>query len=313
MKLFKLKLLLIAMFAVTVIPFLYFSNVNIIEVTHIKKTSVADNMEVSGIIEASESIPVSLSYPVYIDKCYVKEDSYVNKGQLMLTLDTEKMEDYVKEYNLTQQTDTSSSLDKSIFVDISPNIYASESGIVQNLTVYDGALILSDENMCTIESDENKILKITINQEDYSKIKVGDKIEFSSVISPDRQYTAYVINKKASVRKEASVLGKKTVIDVFARIDNYDDFIVTGLEVTGTVVKQPSPINILPFEYINQDENGEYVSVYNPDTFNAEKVYIETGAETENGAEIITQFEENTLFVKNNNKCKGHLLLKYEF
>ena len=312
MKFFKFKLLLVLMIIVISIPFLYFGNTNELEVTRIKETAVINCIEVSGIIEANKSIPVSLSYPVYIDKCYVKEDSYVNKGQLLFTVNTEKMENFVKESNFTGYTEASLTMDKSAFMNITPNIYATESGTVKDLSVYDGALLLSDENMCVIAPEENYILKITLNQEDYSKIKVGDQITFCSVISPNKYYTASVIRKKASVRKESSVLGKKTVIDVYAEIDSADEYIVDGLEVIGTVTKQPVRIKFLPFEYINQDDSGEYVLIYNTEQSAVEKKYIETGAETENGAEILTPFDKDTIFIKNNNNCKGNVILKYE-
>ena len=86
-----------------------------------------------------------------------------------------------------------------------------------------------------------------------------------------------------------------------------DDFILSGLEITGTLVKPQKQISVLPYEYINQDDNGEYVNIFSKGVI--DKKYIETGIETESDVEIKTQFPLNTVFVKNNGK--GNTLIEH--
>lgn len=305
-----LKIILSVMLICAALPFFYLRNTETVIVTRLKKTAYQPKMEITGVTEASQSTAVKMSYPVYIKQSFVKEDSFVNKGQLLFTLDTEKMENAVKDYNFTEYTDAAVSLNKSTFLDINSSIYASESGFIRNLTAVDGAIVLSDEDMCVIESDDSIMLKITLGQEDYSRIAVGDTVQFCPNLSPNKSYAAIITDKTAKIRRETSLTGSKSVVDIFAQITNADDFIVSGLEVSGTVSKPVREIYTLPYEYINQDENGEYVTIFADGS--PKKIYVETGIEMEDNAEILNSFSDDTLFIKNNQDLKGNLLLKYE-
>ena len=305
-----IKVMFLLIVGLMATPFLCFNSINIAEVTHIRKTAFQPSLEVKGVIESAKSNAVKLSYPVYIKKSYVCEDSYVNKGQLLFELDIEKMEDAVKNISFTEYEKYNIPLKDDMISDISREIYATDSGYIRDLSALEGAFVLSEENMCVIESDSNNILKLTLSQEDYSRVSVGDTIQFSPDISPKRKYTATVNSKTAHIKKETSLTGKKTVVEIYADICDADDFILSGLEITGTLVKPQKEISVLPYEYINQDDNGEFVTVFVNGKFF--KKYVNTGTETNSTIEILDSFAPDTLFVKNNYKDKGISLLKYE-
>ena len=101
------------------------------------------------------------------------------------------------------------------------------------------------------------------------------------------------------MRRENTLTGSKNVVDIFAEIDGCDDYITGGLQFTGVVVSpEKNSIYTLPYEYINQDDNGEYVNIYTNNQIS--KQYIETGIETEEYVEIKTQLPLNTIFIKEN-------------
>ena len=300
------KIILFLLFCITSIPFIYFFNLNTTSATNLKQISYQNNIKVSGIIEAGEATSISLSYPVFIKECYVKENSFVNKGQLMFVLDTDKMQKAIDSYNFSN-TDYSNIYINNMF-DVPSEIYATESGVVHDIVAYAGNIVMADETMCVIDNTEELMLKITLDQYNYSKIMVGDKIIFSPTVAPSREYSGTVTDKTAVVRKEASLIGSKTVVDIFADIDICDEYITSGLQFTGTVINSDiKPILTLPYEYINQDDNGEYVNIFSKGVI--DKKYIETGIETESDVEIITQFPLNTVFVKNNGK--GNTLIEH--
>ncbi|MBR2027673.1 MAG: biotin/lipoyl-binding protein [Oscillospiraceae bacterium] len=303
-----IKVLLAVMLFVNMLPYLYFSELKNTKATRLSGVEYQKKLEVTGTIVSQESIPVMLSYPVYIDECFIDENSYVNKGQLLFTIDTEKMQNYVKNNYFTLAENKNFDINKDTLINISTEIYASDSGTVGELTAGSGSAVMANEALCVIKKGDALMLKITLNQENYSDISVGDKIVFSPSIAPSRKYTGTVTDKTAVVRKETSLTGTKTVIDIFADIDSVDDFITDGLIFSGTVTKPDKKIiYTLPYEFIHQDENGEYVNVY--DNGNIIKKYIETGIETENYAEIKTTFSPETIFVKDNYKRKS--LLEY--
>ena len=303
---------LLIMTFILAVPFFTLKNIEIVEATYLAETEYNPAVEVNGTIVSGKAIPVSLSYPVFIKEQFVFENDFVNKGQLLFTLDTEKMKSVVKANDLPVYSEAYSSLDKSVFMSISDKIYASESGYITQIAANEGSIVLSDENLCVINTEDDLMLKITINQEDYSKISVGDRLEFSPLIMPLSVYGGQICNKPATIRKQSGLTGSKTVVDIYATIDNVDEKLVDGLQFSGKVYKNnQNTIMILPYEYINQDDDGEYLNIYSAN--DVQKVYVETGIENKEYIEILTPFEKDTIFLKNDYNGKNKIMIKYDF
>ena len=311
MKIKTVMAILLIMTILLTIPYLCLRDIPSVQTVHLKKIEYCRELEFTGNIEAESYTPMKLSYPVFIKESYVLENSYVNKGQLMFVLDVEKMTETLKNSDLSAYSAVDGFMDKSYLMNLSENIYATDSGIVKELTAYDGSIVMAEENLCIIENTDELLLKITLAQENYTDVSMGDKVEFSSVIAPSRKYKGTVLGKTAVVRKETSLTGSKTVVDVFASVENPDEYIISGLEVTGKAKKEKMEIYTLPYEYIGQDENGEYAVIYSEGK--KEKVYIETGVETEKEVEIVTAFPQDTMFIKNEHTDRERLLLKHDF
>ena len=290
---------LLIMTFIFAVPFFTLKDIEIVQATYLTEIEYCPAIEVNGTIESGEVIPIGLSYPVFIKEQFVFENDFVNKGQLLFALDTEKMKSAVKASDLPVYSEVYSSMDKSTFISIPDKIYASESGYISQISANEGSVVLSDENLCVITTNDDLMLKITINQEDYNKISVGDKLEFSPLIMP------------LSVRKQTSLTGSKTVVDIFATIDNCDEKLVDGLQFSGKVYKNNNnTIMMLPYEYINQDDEGEYLNIYSAN--GVQKVYVETGAENKDYIEILTSFENSTLFLKNDYSGKKRIIIRYD-
>ena len=290
-------------------PFLFIRNIETENVTHLKQIKYSNVLEVTGNIVSEESIPIKLSYPVYIKESLVSDNMEVNKGQLLFILDIDKMQEAL---NNSQYAEVMASFDKSQILSGSDKIYASESGIVRNLSAENGAIVMANENLCVIDTSDDMLLKISINQEDYSNIEVGDTIEFSPIIMPNKTYYGQICNKTAVVRKEPSLTGNKTVIDIYANIENADNYITDGIQISGKIINDESSyVYTLPYDFVNQDENGEYVTIFSDGEII--KKYISTGIETANEIQILTPFKKDTLFLKNNTNTDKKILLNYEF
>ena len=305
---FKVKMMLLLTFILSCIPFIYYSDIEYLPATRMTQTVYQKSMDISGVIESEDPASITLSYPVFIKDCYVSENSYVNKGQLMFTLDTDKMQTALGNYNISGSNSTDINGLKKQLIEISPEIYATENGIVRDIAARSGSIIMSGERLCVIEKGDKSILKISLNQQDYPRITVGDIVVFSPVTAPARKYTGKISDKTAVVHKETILTGSKTIIDIFAEIDYADDFISNGIQFTGTVYStEKSIINTLPYEYIGQDDNGEYIYKYK--NGKTEKIYIETGIELADTVEIKTVFPLETVFVREN--YKGKLIIEH--
>ena len=94
-----LCVILISLFS---LPFIYSTTISDNTATHLNVNTDNKTLEISGTIEGKNTLPVNFSYPVYIKECFVENNSYVNKGQLIFTLDTEKMQEAAKQLDLSQ-------------------------------------------------------------------------------------------------------------------------------------------------------------------------------------------------------------------
>lgn len=293
---------------IMIFPFIALKDIEVNNATYMHNTTYISYVEITGEFEAADNVPVTLSYPVYIKNCHVNDNNYVNKGQLLFTLDMEKIENAVKSNDFTKVAYTGAAINRADFLNISEHIYASEAGYVKDIAAKDGKLILPDEELCVIETSDDILLKITLNQDDYAKISVGDKVEFIPAIASNKKYEATICNKTAKIIKEATLTGSKTVVEVYAQPETINQFMIHGVQFSGKIITEAEKaISALPYEYVNQDEKGEYVTVYN--NGNTDKIYIETGIETDKMVEIVTTFAPDTVFVSNS-YAAGKLILK---
>lgn len=283
----------------------YFGDVKTVTGTCLKKTEYSEEVNVTGEFENIKTTQIKFSYPVFIKEIYVKENDCVNFGQALFSLDTDRMQsvmsgelteemlgnisfsdiDSVKEYSAVMQ-----------YTDISPVIYAPSDGIITDVNVYDGAFIMKNNNIISISDNSTILAKFTLSQSDFGRVEVGDSVDIVPVAFSDRKYSGKIIDKNAVVKKQVSVTGSKVMIDIYASIDNPDKYISDGLQINGKIYDSIIAKKLmLPYKYIYQDTDGEYVYILQGDK--AMKTYIETGTENNALTEIITEFDDDTIFL----------------
>ncbi|MEG3030086.1 MAG: HlyD family efflux transporter periplasmic adaptor subunit [Oscillospiraceae bacterium] len=284
----------------------YLSGLQPTDGIYISTQSYNKYFEISGMVEPFTSIPMELSYPAYIKDVYVQDGGYVNQGQLLFTLDKQQMEQALVGNAATSRVPLELNLEH--IAAIPSEIYASAAGVISQLNAQPGSAIFPGTPLCTISANDKTIMRITVNQEDYNRIKVGDNIKVSPLISPKKVYDGVITDRCATVRKENSAFGPKTVIDVFAQISNPDQYMAQGVQFNGQILKSNAEkADILPYEFVHQDEIGEYVNILKGGK--PSKVYVKTGDEMELGVEILTAFSSDTLFLKAEKLKKDKILL----
>ena len=303
------KVILIFLIVIALTPAYALKGVNLYNATYLQTIEYESFLETTGVIDTENYTAVSLSYPICVKECYVNNGNYVNKGQLLCTVDKEQLELLVKSNSFTQISFMDNSLANYNISYIPDAIYAPESGYIGNLSAKKGSFIMNDENLCTITGSEDMILKISINQEDFEKISIGDTVQFSPLVAPSKSFTAQVCNKTANIIKEVSLNGSKTVVEIYAVPLCESEYLINGVQFKGKIITDPKRnISILPHSYINQDNNGEYVFIYKNGI--VDKQYIETGTETGDYAEIVTPFDNDTVFIENS-YTGGKLIIRY--
>ena len=77
------------------------------------------------------------------------------------------------------------------------------------------------------------------------------------------------------------------MVNVTASVNNADDQIMIGLEGEAAIFYgETENLNVLPFDSIGQDENGEFVYILTSEN-KTKKQYVKTGKEIDTDTEII--------------------------
>ena len=297
-------------------------NYNLLEIktvqaTKIKKVNYTEQIPVSGLFENKNSTEIIMAYPLYIKEVFVTENSFVYSGQALFSIDKKIMAEILSASNDAQEFgNTENALLKNyIKTDINtssimklPDIFYSPcNGYVSGLEISPSSLSMPDSNLVTIIPDNSVTAKISLSQFDYGKISVGDTISVSSVAFPEKKYSGRILNDNAVVNRQHTLAGETITVNVFASIDNPDDRIAEGMQINGHItLNSEDEINALSYDYIFQDETGQYVFVL--ENGRAKKYYISTGIETAEYTQLITEFPADTLFLKGNIK-EGQLII----
>ncbi len=314
------KLYILSLFAIFIMTLSVNGSLNKItpvSASYMKKIDYTPYMTVNGEFENNDNTVISLSYPVCIDEVYVKENQYVNQGQALFSIDIKKMseiargnidEDILNSIDYRDLSKISKGNMKVNITSLPQVIYASSSGYIDEINISDKSVVLADSPLISISEKSSVMAKFSINQQDFGKISVGNKVNISSIAFPDYIYKGTINNKKAVIKKQNSLSGSRVYIDVYADIENPDNRVSDGLQITGKIQnREPVKINALEYKYINQDSGGEYLYILNGSK--AEKVYIETGIETEEYMQICNSFPEDTVFLSGNIKEGSRVLI----
>lgn len=134
---------------------------------------------------------------------------------------------------------------------------------------------------------EETYVQTYVSEQDISRVEIGQTAEITGDAFPGIVYTGTVdrISDTASKVQFGNV--QKTAVEVKIKIDSPDETLKQGYTASVKLItSEPSTMSLVPYEAVNQDDNGEYVYVLK--SGKAEKLYIETGAELSGGIELKT-------------------------
>lgn len=306
-----MKKIILCIFALTLSIVLTLSGVNLSDIktvsaSRLQKITYTPQINVSGELVSTDNIDISMSYPLYIKDVYVKENSYVNIGQALFSIDKEKMIEIINgqgDMDLTQYTSDAHMIkylsDKSnisALNNLPDTVYATDSGVIRSLNISPRHIVLPNQTLMSICNSDGIMARLSLSQIDYGRVSIGDKVDITPVAFSGSVYSGVISENSAIIKKQSSINGTRVVVDVFAIIDNPDQKLADGLQINGVVkIENPNEITGINYEYIFQDEYGQYVMIF--DNSKARKIYVETGVETGTFTEILTPFDDDTVFI----------------
>ncbi len=137
--------------------------------------------------------------------------------------------------------------------------------------------------------DDSVCVQVYVPEQDISKVKIGQSAEITGDAFPDKVYQG-TVDKISDVAMK--IQSGKTAVEVSVGIDSPDEILKHGYTASVKLhTSEPSLMNVIPYEAVEQDDNGEYV--YYLKNGRAYKRYVETGRELSGGIELKTAFSDD--------------------
>ena len=308
MRKYLIAVILFLLLIGTVCSYSNLNNIKYANASFLEKREYTPVINVSGKFENSDKTDIFYGFPLCIKDVYVKQNSYVNKGQALFSIDKSKMassisdganREIVRLLSMDEANKINNS--KSTFspeelLSVPDVIYSPENGIINSVSIFPESISLPNQILMTIGQSDKIIAKFSLSQQDFGRINIGDRVYIKPVAFNQKNYYGNISEDSALIKTQTSLSGSKTVVEVFATIDNTDYLVYEGLDINGVIYCGPAQeINTLNYNFIYQDDNMQYVYVL--DNGKAKRTNIETGIETDTYTEVLTPFDSDTIFL----------------
>ena len=141
-------------------------------------------------------------------------------------------------------------------------------------------------------SDGTASVLVYVPEQDISKVAVGQNAEITGEAFPGITYAGTVEKIADIATKIQSGNLQKTAVEVTVEITEPDEILKHGYTASVKLcTSEPSVMTLVPYEAVNQDDNGEFVYILTDGK--AYKRYVETGRELSDGIELKTPIGEN--------------------
>lgn len=232
-----------------------------VKVQTINTSSLTTNLTATGFLESETDLVVISQTQGAITKIFKDKGSYVQAGEVIATVDDELLQaqlaatqaayqQLVKEEarftRLVEQNAVPSQKYEEIKLNLETTkaklvsakrqledtrIKAPVAGYVETSFIELGQFIGGGAKVCNIINSQKLKLKISISEQDYRNIKLGQKVSISSSVYPESKFTGEIsfLSKKA---------GYGNSFDAEIKITNNDKLLQAGMFVTAVISEQ---------------------------------------------------------------------------
>jgi HlyD family secretion protein len=170
-------------------------------------------------------------------------------------------------------------------------IAAPLSGILSTLNIKKGDLIAPNQIIGTIITNQ-KIAKISLNEIDAAKIKVGQEAILTFDALPDLKVKGKIIEISTVGKEEQGVVS----YDVKISLEEENKEIKPGMSVNAEIiVDRKENVLLVPNSAIKSDRMGKYIEVVKDNKI--EKRYIKTGISNDEFTEVLEGLNEGEIII----------------
>ncbi len=295
------------------IPFLMQKSIVQVSITSLSEMQYSEDIYTNGFIEEEGKKDIIAELPIVPDKVYFKIGDHVNTSDVIADVDINATRAAI--FNIAEM----SKLIPQEYMAVMGNINIDEeyvekyiprtivspaSGTITSINLVEGAISTPQTAVVTINRFDSVRVRMTVNEVDADKVKVGDTVVFKANATSDVKYTGKVERLFPTASKTLVGTTQATVVGLYVKLDKDYQRLKPGYTVNG-VIKQPSigGIFTLPYEAVLQDKNNqEYVYIINGSRVN--RCDVKTGKELSNSVEIISPNLINEKIVFNASQIK---------
>ncbi len=174
-----------------------------------------------------------------------------------------------------------------------------------------GSAVQSGSSIADISEGGGLSVSAAVSELDIAKIALGQNAEITLAAYPEETFNGKVTEIAETARNQYNGAVLETVVDITVTPDTEDERLISGLSAdVAIVLGAPREICVVPYSAIGQDNGGEFVCVY--ENGKAVRKNVETGAEFEDGAEILSGVDENAVIFKSPEKLSGKSYVKFK-
>lgn len=294
--------------AISIIPMLAERSIPTVATQTPLKIPYHETIHGTGTIAYKSQNSISLEVPVIINKITVKEGDFVNIGQIVGYIDKEKtltMLAGLSKNNLSEMGAES----LAAATEMIPKEITSDFMGKVIFKVNDGEIVQSSHPILSLSNTDEMVANISIKENDITKIKIGQRADLSGTAFEKNSFYGTVESIATSARKNYVGTVAETVVDIKILIKNPTKDLRSGYNTSASIATEiPRDIYVLPYDMINQDDEGEFVYVVENGA--AIRRNIETGVELNEGAQILKGVAPDEKVVKNPSEISKNTVIK---
>ena len=270
------------------------------------ETLRAETREYSETVSGSGSFTylgqreITSSLPLVIESYSVRVGDEVGIGDEIATVDRRSTAALIESMGqVTMLAIPASNLETAIAM-IPERIVSDCIGRVIS-TAPSGSAIPGGSSVAGVARTEELSVTAAISELDIAKIALGQRARITLASYPDEVFSGTVTDIAQTARDQYNGAVLETVVDITVTPDAPDERVKSGLSADVEIeLSGPREICVVPYRAIGQDDEGEFVYVY--ENGRSVRRNITTGAEFADGAEIVSGVSKDDVIFKDPDK-----------
>lgn len=275
------------------------------------RQDITISVRCSGTIEDMAAYPVQSDLPLYVKEVAVEEGEKVNKGQLLFSVDKEATVQAA--HFMSSLSDgsggsvaASSVLTSNLLVGQIPEaVYAPADGIVKELTISSGELCMPGKCALSLSGEQGVQMRAAFSESIIASVFPGQQAKITGNGFQGTVYSGRIVSLDESAKQIVRTTGTETVVEGVISIDGDGSGLRSGYNAQAEIVTDIHENALLvPYEAVGQDESNQKY-IYQLINGWAYRRYIQTGAETAEGMEVLQGAAEGWEIIQNPSVLTG--------